>query len=224
MFFRKFIVLVFVIACGASCALAQESFAQKIELTPFAGAKFGGKINVAGDTTDAGIQNLLIKSSLDYGAILDYSLWDNFQLEGMWVRQPTSLSSQDFSFEPPAVTKLTNTALDTFTFGAAYSFRGDNKLRPFIAGGLGWTNFTNINDPNNVFLGFHNRLAYNIGGGVKYYFSKYAGLRFDFRYLASRTTPGAAEECSQFTGECFQVGTTNHANQGQANLGLIIKF
>ena len=48
MLMRKILVLVFVLSCGASCALAQESITQKIELTPFAGTRFGGKI----DATD----------------------------------------------------------------------------------------------------------------------------------------------------------------------------
>lgn len=219
MFFRKLVALVFVFACGASYALAQDSFVQKIELTPFGGAKFGGKINVSGNTQLPTVDNLLIKSSVDYGAIFDYSLWQNFQIEGMWVRQPTTLSTSDTATIPPTVTPITKTALDTYTFGVAYSFRGENNLRPFIAGGMGWTNFTNVNNANGIFLGFHNRFAYNIGGGVKYYFFKYAGLRFDFRYLGTRTTPSL--QCDQF-GNCFQAH--NHANQGEANLGLILRF
>ena len=220
MFFRKFIVLVFVIACGASCALAQDSFLQKFEVTPFGGYKFGGKINVSGQSGTE--ENLLIASNYDYGAMIDYSIWENFQAEFMLVRQPSTLSLQDFSTTPPTTTALTNTTLSTYTFGAAYSFRGDSKIKPFIAGGAGWTNFTNIDNPNGVYLGFYNKFAYNIGGGIKYYFSKYAGFRFDFRYFATRTTPGTGEECS-YVG-CYEVSTTNHANQGDLNFGLILKF
>lgn len=225
MFFRKLVALVFVIAFGASCALAQDSFLQKIEVTPFVGAKVGGKINVAGNTTDPTIDNLLIKSSIDYGGIFDYSLFENFQVEAMWDHQPSAISAHHFGPGVPAGREvLTNTNLDTVTFGANYAFRGESKVRPFIAGGLGWTHFTNTNDPNNVDLGFSNKFAYNIGGGLKYYFSKFAGFRFDLRYLGTRTTPGQTVECSAFLGECFQVATTNHANQMAANLGLILRF
>jgi outer membrane protein W len=221
MFFRKLIVLVFVLGCGASCALAQDSFLQKFEVTPFGGYKFGGKINISQDTSNPNAENLLIASSYDYGAMVDYSIWQNFQAEFMLVRQPSTLNEQ---FIPPTPSEpLTNTTLTTYTFGAAYSFRGDSKIRPFIAGGLGWTNFTNIDNPSNVYLGFYNKFAYNIGGGVKYYFSKYAGFRFDFRFMSTRTTPGAAEECDEF-GDCFEVSQSNHANQGDLNFGLILKF
>lgn len=221
MLMRKILVLVFILSCGASCALAQESIIQKIELTPFAGTRFGGKIN-ATDQNNSAVDYLAIKSSIDYGALFDYTIWDNFQAEVMWVRQPTDLREHDSSNDtlgPP----VTTTKLDSFTFGAAYSFKPvEAKFKPFIAGGLGFTNFTNTDNPNNVFLGFHNRFTYNIGGGFKYYFSKYAGLRFDLRYAPTRTLPQNVLECGQFG--CFQAVQTGHANQGEANLGLILRF
>ncbi|MHB8755402.1 MAG: hypothetical protein ACYC92_10675, partial [Candidatus Acidiferrales bacterium] len=63
---------------------------------------------------------------------------------------------------------------------------------------------------------------YNVGGGVKYYFSRYVGLRFDARWLRTRTTPGQGQVCG-FQG-CFVVPITNHANQFPLNLGLIFRF
>lgn len=224
MFFRKFIVLVFVFACAASCALAQDQDTgwAKFEVTPFGGYKFGGKINVS--QPGGPEQNILIRSNYDYGAMLDYALWPGFKAEFMWVNQPSTLALQDFSGGvPPVTTDLTHSTLSTFIWGIDYDFRGDSKMRPFVAGGLGFTHFTNINNPNNLYLGFYNKFAYNIGGGVKYYFMPHAGLRVDFRYLATRTTPGQAVQCDPF-GNCFQTSTTNHANQGEMNFGLILKF
>lgn len=227
MFFRKFIVFVFVFACAASCALAQDQdtgFA-KLEVTPFGGYKFGGKINVS--QPGGPEQNLLIRSNYDYGAMADYAIWPGFKVEFVWVNQPSTLAFQDFTNIPPTTTNLTSTTLSTFTWGADYDFRGDSKMRPFVAGGLGFTHFSNIDntsttDPNAVYLGFYNKLAYNIGGGVKYYFMPHAGFRVDFRYLATRTTPGTGTQCSYLG--CYQVATTNHANQGELNFGLILKF
>jgi len=221
MFFRKFIVLVFVFACAAGCALAQDQDTglAKLEVTPFGGYKFGGKI----DVTNGGPfqQNLLIRSNYDYGAMVDYAIWPGFKAEFMWVNQPSTLALQSFTSVPPTTTDVTKSTLSTFTWGIDYDFRGDQKMRPFVAGGIGFTHFTNIDNPNpnGVYLGFYNRLAYNIGGGVKYYFMPHAGLRFDMRYLATRTTPGI--QCDQF-GDCFR--SNNHANQGEMNAGLIIKF
>ena len=224
MLMRKILALVFIMGFGASCAMAQGFSTQKIELTPFVGVKDGGKINVSQAGTN--VDNLLIKSGIEYGGIFDYSLWDNFQAEVMWIRQPTYLSEHDAN--TGFVTRVPDgtTKLDTFTFGAAYSFKPvDAKVKPFIAGGIGWTNFTNTNNPpasGNLSLGFSNRFAYNIGGGVKYYFSRHVGARFDLRYLASRTTPGTAIQCGGFG--CFQVATSNHANQLSAAAGIALRF
>ncbi len=222
MFFRKFLILVFVIACGASCALAQDSFADKFEVTPFGGYKFGGKINVYGYDANANVENVFVKSNLDYGVIADYSIWSSFAAEFMWVRQPTIYSQEDYDTTPPTSDFLAKGTLSTYTFGVNYTFRGDSKVRPFVAGGLGWTNFGNLDSqPSVLYVGFYNKFAYNIGGGVKYFFNKYAGLRFDLRFAPSRTTPGVSEECYI---TCEEVSSSYHMNQGEVNLGLILKF
>ncbi|MFZ0639724.1 MAG: outer membrane beta-barrel protein [Candidatus Acidiferrales bacterium] len=226
MFFRKFIVLVFVIACGASCAIAQDSFADKFEITPFGGYKFGGKINVYGYDENPvygqDVQNLYVKSNLDYGVIADYSIWSSFAAEFMWVRQPTIYAEQNYYTTPPMNSFLARGTLSTYTFGGAYTFRGDQKVRPFVAAGLGWTNFGNLDsDPSELYVGFNNKFAYNLGGGVKYFLNKFVGLRFDLRWTASRTTPGVSEQCYI---TCEEVSSSYHMNQGEANLGIILKF
>jgi opacity protein-like surface antigen len=223
MFFRKLIVLVFVLACGASCALAQDTLADKFEVTPFAGTRFGGKINVAGYDVNQYDENVFVKSGVDYGVIADYNIWSSFAVEFMLNRQPTTYSQQDFATTPPTKDFLANGNLTTYTFGGAYTFRGDSKVRPFVSAGLGWTNFENLDsDPDQLYVGFNNRLAFDLGGGVKYYFTDHLGLRFDMRWIGSRTTPTVAESCSLYG--CGEYSSNYRMNQGAANLGLILKF
>jgi outer membrane protein W len=214
MLMRKMMVLIFILGCGASAAMAQGS---NIEITPFGGGKFGGKIAVNSGTTD----NILIKSSVDYGVLFDYSFWDTFQAEFMWNRQPTTLSAHNASND--TVQELSNINLDMYQFGLSYSFRDpEAKLRPFIAGGLGFTHFGQATVGGQSILPFGNRFSYNLGGGVKYYFTQHMGVRLDTRWSPSRTTPGQGQVCG-FQG-CFLVQTTNHAEQFQTNLGLIFRF
>ncbi|MHB8755632.1 MAG: outer membrane beta-barrel protein, partial [Candidatus Acidiferrales bacterium] len=205
MFMRKMMVLIFILSCGAPAALAQS---HNIEITPFGGGKFGGKIGINAGTVD----NLLIKSSVDYGVTFDYGFWDTFQAEFTWERQPTALSAHDVSTQPPTVTRLSNINLDTYQFGILYDFRDtEAKVRPFFGAGVGFTHFGQASVNGQEILPFGNKLAYNVGGGVKYYFSRYVGLRFDARWLRTRTTPGQGQVCG-FQG-CFIVPITNHANQ-----------
>lgn len=225
MLFRKFLVLVFVFACAAPFALAQDqnSTWQKIEVTPFGGAKFGGKINVYGFDANPNVENLYVKSNYDYGVIADYNIWSSFAIEFMLDRQPTTYTEQIYTI-PPTNGQSINGTLSTYTFGGAYSFRSDSKLRPFVAGGIGWTNYGNLDsDPGELYVGFNNKLAFNLGGGVKYYFNNFLGLRFDMRWVGSRTTPTVATQCSVYYG-CGQYSTNYRMNQGAANLGLIIRF
>lgn len=226
MFLRKFLVLVFVFACAAPFALAQDQNTvwQKIEVTPFGGYKFGGKINVLGFDANPGVDQILVGSNYDYGVQADYNLWENFAAEFMLTRQPTTYTERNDAVIPPTTNKLTTGTLSTYTFGLAYAFRGDSKVRPFIAGGLGWTNFGNLDSkPQELFVGFNNRFAYNLGGGVKYYFSNFAGFRFDFRWMASRTTPTVTTQCSAFYG-CGTYSSSYKMNQGALNFGLILRF
>lgn len=220
--FRKLIVLVFVLACGASCALAQDSFADKFEVTPFAGARFGGKINVYGYDINPEVENLYVKSSVDYGVIADYNIWSSFAIEFMMNRQPTTYTEQIYSV--PITNGIgINGTLSTYTFGGAYTFRSDSKIRPYVAAGIGWTNFGNLDsDPDELYVGFNNKLAFNLGGGVKYYFSNHFGVRFDMRWIGTRTTPTVSEEETIVGPE--EYSSNYRMNQGAANLGLIIKF
>ncbi|MHB8676953.1 MAG: outer membrane beta-barrel protein [Candidatus Acidiferrales bacterium] len=216
MFMRRMMVLVFILSCGAPAALAQS---HNIEITPFGGGKFGGKIGINAGTVD----NLLIKSSVDYGVTFDYGFWDTFQAEFTWERQPTALSAHDVSTQPATITRLSNINLDTYQFGILYDFRDtEAKVRPFFGAGVGFTHFGQASVNGQEILPFGNKLAYNVGGGVKYYFSRYVGLRFDARWLRTRTTPGQGQVCG-FQG-CFIVPITNHANQFPLNLGLIFRF
>ncbi|MHB8527618.1 MAG: porin family protein, partial [Candidatus Acidiferrales bacterium] len=165
----------------------------------------------------------LIKSSVDYGVTFDYGFWDTFQAEFTWERQPTALSAHDVSTQPATITRLSNINLDTYQFGILYDFRDtEAKVRPFFGAGVGFTHFGQASVNGQEILPFGNKLAYNVGGGVKYYFSRYVGLRFDARWLRTRTTPGQGQVCG-FQG-CFIVPITNHANQFPLNLGLIFRF
>jgi opacity protein-like surface antigen len=205
------IIFAFLLTCGVPSTLAQSKF----EVAPFFGAKYGGRIIFNSPFVDYD----KIKSSEDFGVLFGYNIWDTFQAEFMWNRQPTTLSSHSPS--SGTFTFAGNTNMDMYQFDLLYPFRSSEaKLRPFVGGGLGWTHFGN----GDQILGFSNRFSYNLGGGVKYFFTQVVGVRMDVRYLATRTTPTQSQECDPFSGLCFTVETIAHAKQGEANLGLIFRF
>lgn len=208
MLVRRMFILIFLLAGGVSTVHAQ------VEVTPFFGTRFGGKIDFS--QTSNTVDYVKIKSSENYGATFGYGFWGAFQAEFMWNRQPTSYTAHNTD---GTSTFLTNANLDMYQFSMLYPFRDpESKLRPFFVAGLGFTHF----GASDV-LGFGTRFSYNIGGGVKYYFNKHVGLRFETRYSPSRTTTGQSTFCDPFFG-CSTVAVSNHAQQGQANLGIIFRF
>lgn len=218
---RRLLAVAFLFSLMVTVASAQDKF----EITPFGGTRFGGSIDLNSSVTGSPADYLNIKSSTNYGVIFDYTLWDNFQPEFVWNRQPTELSA--YYSANGSTADVTAANLDMFQFGFLYSFkRPEAKLKPFIVGGLGFTHFgysSSTAVSQGLVPDFNNRFSYNLGVGVKYFFNKYVGLRLEGRWSPSRTTSSLAEYCDPYFG-CYEANVANHAEQGQANLGLIIRF
>jgi len=201
----------------ASGAYAQREY----EVTPFFGTRFGGNIDLS-QQGNPNVDFLKIKSSEDFGIMGGVTFWQNFQGEFMWNRQPTSLSAHN-----PADNSynfVSNMNFDMYQFDVLYTFRSpEAKLRPFAVAGLGFSHF-GVQPVNGAsVLGFSNRFAYNIGGGVKYYFSKHWGVRAEVRWSPSHTTQGQSIYCDPIFG-CAPTTVANKAEQGQANIGVIFRF
>jgi opacity protein-like surface antigen len=211
-------VAVFFCVSGASSVHAQNAF----EITPFGGSRFGGSIGEQSSAINPTVSydDIRIKSSVDYGILADYTIAKSLptlQAEFMWNRQPTELGGYN-AFDN-TVANITRANLDEYEWGALYSFRPPKaKLRPYVVGGLGFTHFS-----ASQLLGFSNRFSYNLGGGVKYFFTNHIGVRLDVRWSPTNTTTGLANYCDPFYG-CYQSTAANTAQQFQANLGLIFRF
>jgi len=219
MAWRRIVLFLFLFSIvGVSKAQAQHEF----EVTPFAGARFGGVIDFANSTTafNSDVDYLTIKSSLNYGIIADYSLFQsfpNFQLEFMYNHQPTELGQHNFITDTRS--DLTSADVDLYQWGFSYTFRDPSaKIRPYVVGGLGFTHFN-----SGGYLPFSNRFSYNLGIGARYFFTRHVGLRLEGRWAPTRTTTAVEEYYDPFFGPQL-IGVSNHAEQGEANLGLIFRF
>ena len=211
---NSLVVAVFLLFVAVSSVQAQREF----EITPFGGSRFGGTIAESTSISPTvAYDYITIKSSVDYGILADYSLSPSLQVEFMWNRQPTELAGHNVLANTKV--NLTSTNLDQYEWGASYMFRSpEAKLRPFATFGLGFTHFS-----AGQLLGFYNRFSYNLGGGVKYFFTDHIGVRLETRYSPTHTTTGLATYCDPFFG-CYQATAANVAHQGQANLGIIFRF
>jgi opacity protein-like surface antigen len=184
------------------------------EITPFGGSRFGGVIDV--NAAPQTIDYLGIRSTWDYGVMLDVDLFPHAQAEFMWNEQPTVLSAHDYSTDTSSRVGEANLAMYQWSF--LYQFlQPGSKFQPYAVAGLGFTNY----DTHGI-VNLNNEFAWNVGGGVKYFFTPHVGVRVEGRYSPSRTeaTPGTV--CGFF--ECFPALVPNYAHQGQANVGVIFRF
>jgi opacity protein-like surface antigen len=222
---RKFIYLaILFLTLGASSAHAQWSSSSSsgfglwnrgIEITPFGGTRFGGVID-ANSTQVSNVDYLTIRSGWDYGAMLDVDLFPHAQVEFMWNNQPTVLGAH---IPGSGSTRIGEASLDMFQWSFLYQFlQPGSKLQPYAVAGVGFTSYN-----TNGIIDLGNEFAYNVGGGVKYFFTPHVGLRLEARYSPSRTTQGYGEYCDPFYG-CYTALVNNYAHQGQANLGVIFRF
>jgi opacity protein-like surface antigen len=188
-------------------------FEPKYTFSLFLGSRFGG--NIAINTPN--VDYLPISNSWNYGFNAGARFAPHFFGEFMWNRQTTTLSAHDISTNQ-TVPLTDNAHLDMFQGSLLYEIWASSKVRPFVVGGIGFTHF----DSHGI-LSFSDRFSYNLGGGVKYLFAPHLALRAEMRWSPSRTTSSSTTFCDQSLG-CFVTPISNHAEQGQANIGLEFRF
>jgi opacity protein-like surface antigen len=200
-----------------SSALAQGRYPGLYErsftVTPFIGLRFGGRVDVNTPRVDY----LKIGNSFNWGFNAGVGLAPNLFAEFMWNRQTTTLSAHHVLTNDTQ--PLTNKAhVDLYQGSLLYEFSTNSPIRPFVVGGIGFTHF----DSHGI-LSFSTRFSYNFGGGVKYLVAPQVALRAEMRWSPSRTTSSSTTFCDPFLG-CFTTPVSNHAQQGQANVGVEFRF
>jgi len=191
----------------------------RFEISPFVGyetsASYPVNVYSGSPGTTPPVDALRINGSLAYGTFFDYSLTENFQVEFMWNQHSTSYSARN------ALTgnyfNAFHSYVDQFQFGTLYMFRtSDDRLRPYLAGSLGFTyNANNNGIPNQT------EFSYSIGGGIKYYLNRHIGLRADARYLP--TYANSSNQVFCYFG-CYVASAPNYLNRGSFVGGIIFKF
>lgn len=201
---------------GASAAKAQFG-RDKFEVTPFIGYETSGSFPLNPQTVGVNVNSLRVNGAASFGTFIDYSLTRNIQAEFMWDRNLTSYSAQQFPGQP--FFKAYDSTIDQFHWGLLYMFLGeDHKIRPYVAGSLGFTHeFNNNGNPART------DFAYSLGGGVKYELSRHIALRGDARYMPTYANSSLELFCDPFFG-CFTSKVSNYQHRGNFVGGIVFKF
>ena len=164
-------------------ALSLAAPVQAVEVTPFVGQRYGGSFE--GSNTGA---NFDVADATAFGLALDFDLEPAKQIEVFLSRQNTNLTtSGSFTGNP-----LFDLTIDYYHIGGLYMFRVVDSIRPFVSGTLGLTRMA----PDRADLTTENRLSLSLGGGVKIFFNKQLGLRFDASGIYTMLNSDLAVFCS----------------------------
>ncbi|MGA8752537.1 outer membrane beta-barrel protein [Candidatus Deferrimicrobium sp.] len=138
-----------------------------VEITPYAGYQIGG--NFEDNTTG---MNLDVNEGGAFGLILDLSDTHQTQYELFYGLQRTQVTGGGTFGEK----SLFDLDIHYLHIGGTYMFPED-KVRPFIAGGLGATHFV----PHGDGMDQKTYFSLSLGGGAKIPISGHVGLRLEVR-------------------------------------------
>lgn len=216
---HRWVWLALLFAVGVSPAAAQYHYQStpKWEVAPFVGFETSGSFPINNVNAPFTVDRLKADQALSYGSFIDYGLSDSFQVEVLWTRNSTTFRERNGI--TGIYTKAFDSDIDLYNFGVLYMFRSpDAKLRPYAAGGIGFSHqFNSGATPNRT------DFAFGMGGGVKYYATGHFGLRGDVRYIPAYANSSPGVYCDQF-GFCYPANVPNYLNRVNFTGGVVFRF
>ncbi len=162
-------------AAALLALLPSSALAQRVELTPLLGYRFGGSFTLV-DTVEGVDQSrkLEVADHLAWGAQVAVRVSNDSEVEVLYARQDTDLRTSELFTGKPVF----GLALETWQFGGNYLF-GEEKerVRPYIGMGLGLTRLL----PEPAGLSDETRFSASFAGGVKLWLARNVGLRLEAR-------------------------------------------
>jgi len=193
---------------------AAPALAQRFEVTPLIGYRFGGAFDVKPD--GQGSQGTAtLHDSAAYGIAAGYRLDEESLVEFRWTRQRTEIQ-----LDAPTATPLSlqqNATLDQFhgDFTHEYFIDDHPTVRPFIIGSVGASRLA-LPSANTT------RFSFGLGAGVKLFPHPRFGLRIAAEWLPIWVSP----EIRGFvcSGGCVVAIGGRLAHQGQVSIGPVFRF
>lgn len=179
--------LLLLILLAAATAASAGEVSHGIEITPFAGYRFGGTFesDATGSTTARDVD---IGDAASYGLIVNWPAEENTEWEIYLSRQSTTLEPAGlFASDETLPADLDITYLQA---GGTYCFDGA-RARPYIVATVGVSRF----EPDDSQFDPETFFGFGIGGGVKLAPTARLGLRLEGRVLGSVVSSDSAIFC-----------------------------
>lgn len=171
------------------------------------GYRFGGSVD---DSVDDSKRD--IGETSNWGLIIGDGYDPQRQIEFLYSHQGTEVESG-----LSAGSEAFDLDIDYFHLGGTYFTRLDNRIEPFVSGGLGVTHMS----PSLSGLDSETRFSLSVGGGMKWFPVERVGLRLEVRGYFTLMESDSAIFCS---GGCrFHVSGNGFA-QFETNAGVVFRF
>jgi hypothetical protein len=192
-----------VTACVASAP--SIAGAQALEITPFAGYRFGGDFFelVSAQPVDR-------DGAASFGLLVNVPLRDGLQVEGLFTHQSADFLAGGAASYPPARWRA---SVDHFQAGGLQELRA-GRIRPFLTGTLGLSRYAAAGDDEL-------RFTVAAGGGVKLFPWSSVAIRLDARLFSTFVdVDGRAVACGP--GLCFFDLHTDVVWQAEFTAGIVL--
>jgi hypothetical protein len=186
--------------------------AEGIEITPFAGYRFGGDFGIE-DRFGPFDVSFDLEDKGSYGVVLDFPVTRGLQIELLADHQETELRF-DPGFLEPGVPIL-DLDVDYYHIGLLYQW-APGDFRPFLVGSLGVTELS----PSTPGLTDESFFSVSVGGGVKVLATEHIGVRLEGRFFSTVVQENGEVFCDPDF--CFVQDET--LDQFEASVGLILKL
>jgi opacity protein-like surface antigen len=204
---------------------APAAFAQRAEASVNVGYSVSEGISTENHSIlGRSFDTIAADSGASFNFTFGYLFTDSSGVEFLWGRQNSRLQADG----PAGKLPISELAIYNYMFNYIYNFGlRDTRVRPYLFGGLGWTQYSFGNflvaggtgDIEN-----ETRFATNWGGGVKFYFAPNVGAKVGVRWTPTyiKSDP-AGLWCDPFYG-CWQLVDDDYSNQFETTFGVSVRF
>ena len=228
MFKRTFALTAFLMIVCATTGFAQATY--KFEGSVFTGWGFSDGVSAAGGAvqgpTGGLFDRLDPKDGMIWGLSGGFFVTENTEVGFMYSHQSSKLTAGGVAGTDDQ--DIGDMGLNNYHGYFAYNFgETDKKIRPFIYGGLGATNFGSVNFSTPLRSGTisgNTQFSTTWGAGVKYFFSPRFGARASATWTPTYIKSDATGYwCDPYWG-CYLVGDAQYSNQIQLTGGVTFRF
>ena len=218
---RRLTLLVAGVALVGSAAWAQE---KKVEISGNIGYTLSDGVSGSSTTVNGeDFTRIDPKDSVNYGGRIGFFVTPQIEVGGLFSLQSTTLQLGGVVNADVGDLKIYN-----YHGYLAYNMgEADAKVRPYILGGLGATQFGSVNvtlGGRGNSVGGNTKFSTTWALGVKMYPSPNVGIRLEARWTPTYIKSDAAGWwCDPYWG-CYVVGNAQYANQFELNGGITLRF